>query len=141
MSRFMFEVMDALSDAGWLARPKNDGYLCVPPVARPGHESIFIKDPGSDSGRRKIVISKLRQAGFKFEEKSMTPKSNGNGTASHIPAVAETPYSSPYVKLRARVGEAIEALSKVEQSINEIEADGQQAQEKLAGLRKLGLLV
>jgi len=122
-SSFFADILDRLSEQKWTARPKDHGYVVTPPVARPGHQTVFIHDPGKDSGAQKVLASKLRQAGLKFddEEKSMAKP---NGANAHIPAIAEHANSSPFVRLRTRIGEAMTALADMEEAICEIEKQG-----------------
>lgn len=128
MSNFINDVLDAASESGWKAVTKSEGYLLIAPIdkTRPGYGSIWVHDPRSDSRKRDVLLSNLRKAGLIVypEKKPMNPKASGNGAAPvSAPAIAETKFSSPYVRLRSRVSDAMAALAEIEATIAEIERE------------------
>lgn len=142
MSNFINDVLDAASESGWKGVTKAEGYLLFAPIGntRPGYGSVWVHDPRSDSRKRDVLLSNLRKAGLIVypEKKPMQSKVTGNGVVpASTPAIAETKFSSPYVRLRARVNDAMTALAQIETIIGEIEAEAAQSRKFMENWRKM----
>ena len=140
---FWNDVRDALEEQGWKARPKDGGLVVSPPPgkARTGFAAVFIHDPKSDSHAMKVVRSRLRQAGLILESEKqeiVVVKANGSNGHSH-PAIAEHAHVSPFVRARQRISDAINALSALEEALDDIERESAEVQKAREALRTLGL--
>lgn len=122
----MRDVFDLAEEQHWTVRPKGDGWVFCPPkvVARPGHDSIYIKDPKSDSHSQQVLRTRLRNAGMRFDLElptmPTTPKPTFPPNVDVRIAARELrndTSTDPLVKLEQAVKFAREALGEVDTSL------------------------
>lgn len=135
----MRDLLEYAQDQQWKVNPKGDHrYVFVAPsdAARPGLSAIAVDDPFSNSHSQKVIRSRLRQAGFKFEsiEEKSEPVTTSKTNGSHAPSLVSE-VTSPFARARQKINQAVTLLSEIEQELATIERDTEKEQ-KLRELLK-----